>query len=113
MLSGVVNLGVYCSVDGEYSIALGKNSAEGVVLCDHVTGVTVSLSDGESYTFSAKAGTYNDRFTLHFAGEATGIEGVEGNEADVDGYNLGGIRIEKGQKYNGVVIRNGKVTVQK
>ncbi len=113
MLSGVVNLGVYCSVDGEYSIALGKNSAEGVVLCDHVTGVTVSLSDGESYTFSAKAGTYNDRFTLHFAGEATGIEGVEGNEADVDGYNLGGIRIEKGQKYNGVVIKNGKVTVQK
>lgn len=63
MGNGNVQLGVVIAASGKHTISMPRNDAQTVVLIDHVTGVVHDLSLGE-YTFTAEAGTYNERFTL-------------------------------------------------
>ena len=58
--------------------------------------------------FSTKAGTYSDRFVLHFISETTGIENVpsiENDDAVI--YSTNGIMLANPTK-NGIYIQNGK-----
>ena len=83
---GVVSLGVYVGTETTHTLALGEG-CEGlgeVILTDKLTGKQVRL-DQESYTFSAEAGLYENRFDLTLQGilitgigeSATAEEGVK------------------------------------
>ena len=66
---GQVHLGFYAPQDGEYCLSLETNATENATLIDHETKTQTSMIG--NYTFMAKAG-YNDaRFTLEFG--ASGI----------------------------------------
>lgn len=106
---GIVNLCVYIGSDDYHTITL-DNEVEGcqVVLEDMAEGKNVILTKGAGYTFSAKAGTYTNRFVLHFLNETTGIEefksDIQGNDAI---FTTEGIKIVAPSK-KGIYIQNGK-----
>lgn len=108
----VVPLGFFAPADGEYTILLGRNSAETVVLVDYETGAEQDIV-GAEYSFSANAGMNEGRFALKFsAGETTGISNVENVEKPATVvYNLAGQRISRNVK--GINIVNGRKIVNK
>lgn len=61
---GQVNLGFYAPEDGNYRLSIVTNSTENVTLIDHESENHISLL-GE-YSFKAKAGYNDGRFTLTF-----------------------------------------------
>ena len=61
---GKIHLGFYAPEDGNYRLSLETNSTESVTLVDHESESQTSLS-GE-YSFRAKAGYNDTRFTLVF-----------------------------------------------
>ena len=70
MTDGIVSLGFYAPIDGEYTLSLNTQQDDNINLIDNENHAETALT-GE-YRFNASAG-YNDaRFTLMF-GEATGI----------------------------------------
>ncbi|MBR1667051.1 MAG: leucine-rich repeat protein [Bacteroidaceae bacterium] len=115
--SGDVALGMTLTSDGIYTISMQSNSANTVVLEDTQTGESTGLNDTD-YSFSAKAGTTDSRFILHFFdSEATAINTVKEKEG-TDGsalYTLDGRRVttsttgiylmKKGQKFQKVFIK--------
>ena len=83
MADGNVQLGVMVATSGKHTIGLLRNEAKDVVLIDHVACVAHDLSLGE-YTFTAEAGTYNERFTLSVAkAPTTAIDEVAAKVATV------------------------------
>ncbi|MBR1499035.1 MAG: leucine-rich repeat domain-containing protein [Bacteroidaceae bacterium] len=110
---GTVALGFYTGQDGDYTISTSRCDAEKVFITDNLTGTTTDITDG-AYTFSAKAGTDNTRFTLSFvSNDPTAVREVEKDaimgKADiysVDGKFLGNdaSRLEAGI----YVVRQGK-----
>ena len=110
---GYVALGFYTGQDGDYTISTSRCDAEKVFITDNLTGTTTDITDG-AYTFSAKAGTDNTRFTLSFvSNDPTAVREVEKDaimgKADiysVDGKFLGNdaSRLEAGI----YVVRQGK-----
>ena len=110
---GYVALGFYTGQDGDYTISSSRCDAEKVFITDNLTGTTTDITDG-AYTFSAKAGTDNTRFTLSFvSNDPTAVREVEKDaiigKADiysVDGKFLGNdaSRLEAGI----YVVRQGK-----
>ena len=106
---GNVNLSVYTGSDDFYTITL-DNDVEGcqVILEDKAEGKNILLTKGVSYTFSAKAGTADNRFMLHFFGGTTGIEEFK---SDLQGegavYTIEGIKTATPAK-KGIYIQNGK-----
>ena len=75
------------------------------------TGSETNLADGDSYTFTAKAGTDDSRFSLRMGGvvvtEISEKVTVNSEEfATAPCYNLNGQRIADPQK--GLYIVNGK-----
>jgi hypothetical protein len=64
LADGKAALGVYIGVAGTHTFSLDtKSNDTEVVLIDKVTGVETDLTI-DSYTFSAEAGTYTDRFEI-------------------------------------------------
>ena len=106
--SGQFALGTRFANAGEYTLRLETRGETGaVLLTDHLTGGTFDLSQGESYTFSAEAGTANDRFTLAIGSDATSLTPVTSPKDEESAlYNLNGQRIS--QPTRGIYVKQGK-----
>lgn len=117
LAQGIIQLGVHCGIDGQYTIALDGEAPGTVYLDDIELGVSTDLTTGEGYTFNATAGDYNARFALRFTTGTTAIEGIEANDSKSVGdiYTLQGVKtIEAAAKqYKGVYIKNGKKVIIK
>lgn len=102
---GIVALGISVPEDGAFSIEAARMDTH-VMLKDAETGTLFDLSDG-AYTFTAKAGTYDNRFYLMTA-KATGIEKAETDIEDSSKtvFDLSGRKVENNAK--GLNIVNGK-----
>ena len=106
---GSVCLGAYLGSEDFYTITL-DNDVENcmVVLEDKVEGKSIVLEKGTGYMFSAKAGTYTNRFAIQFVSETTGIEELSSEAQDKGAiYTTDGIRTSAPTK-KGVYIQNGK-----
>jgi len=90
---GYVALGFYAGQAGDYTISVTRCDAEKVFLTDLLTGKTTEITNS-AYTFSAKEGTYNTRFTLSFISndDATAIKEIDkdGIVGNVDVYSVDG-----------------------
>ncbi len=99
------------ATEGDYTLALGKHTAEAPTLTDHLTGTSTTLSD-EGYTFHATAGNTGSRFTLNF-GNATGITTVKTVSQEASNtYDLQGRRVD-GTPKPGIYVRNGQKIIIK
>ena len=109
---GVVRLGVKIAANGTYTISAPRNGFSSIILYDSETGEQTDLSS-DSYTFSAYAGSYDNRFALYVGSSViTKINGVGNDAYGADRYyNLNGQRI--GQPQKGVNILNGKKIIVK
>jgi len=105
---GSVQVGFTAPKAGTYTLKAERMDMA-MVLKDAVTGITHDLNNGE-YTFESQAGTFNTRFMLMPAGDATAIETATAAETDSPAYMLDGRRAEKGAK--GVVVEKGKKVVK-
>ena len=108
--NGIVMLGFTAPTSGEFSISASRMDTP-VYLKDRETGALVDLSKG-AYNFTAKAGTYTNRFEVLMEATVTGIQQV-GTEAGEDAkvYDLSGRRAKENSK--GVYIINGEKTLVK
>ena len=109
--TGTVTLGFKANKEGEFTISAPRMDAD-CLLKDNETGLVFNLQNG-NYTFSSKAGTFGQRFTLIFTEEATGIKkadaGLDGDKESM--YDLSGRKVQDGQ--SGIVIKDGqKVTLK-
>jgi len=115
MADGAIKIGAYFGHDGEYTIS-AENISTVAVLEDKLTGETIVLGNGtDSYTFTATAGTADDRFVLYVGeGAATAIASVntEKNGAD-DIFTLQGVKVSKAAAQRGIYIVNGKKVMKK
>lgn len=68
---GIIRLGFYAGVDGEYTLSMHTNASRPVILVDRQTGMETDLHAGE-YSFHAVAGQTDDRFFVKLGG-VTGI----------------------------------------
>lgn len=121
---GVVFLGVRLPSAGTYTLSLsvkqnanGSAAQEDIYLIDNEENTRTLISDGESYTFTANAGTSTSRFVLAF-GEAnpTSVDNeewsmVNGQWSSSLTYNLQGLPVSTPSR--GVYIRAGKKIVIK
>lgn len=73
--NGVVKMGFVADKDGVFTIALTRNDAGQVMLTDLETGAVVDLMQ-QDYSFSAVAGTYDNRFEVYAKKTVTGIDGA-------------------------------------
>lgn len=112
--NGEVALGVYCGTEGEFTISLDKTYGCKVILEDKLNNSFVELSVDNSYTFSAFAGEYLNRFVLHFENDATGVDNINVDDMNSDDaiYNLQGIKVN-GTNNKGIYIKNGQKTIIK
>ena len=112
--NGEVALGVYCGTEGEFTISLDKTYGCKVILEDKLNNSFVELSVDNSYTFSALAGEYLNRFVLHFENEATGVDNINVDDMNADDaiYNLQGIKVNSTNN-KGIYIKNGQKTIIK
>lgn len=69
MGEGTVQLGIMVAQGGEYTITAPCNQFQNLVLVDNETGIETELTDGASYTFTASAGTWKNRFMLRMGSE--------------------------------------------
>ena len=108
--NGIVVLGFTAPTAGEFTISATRMDTP-VYLKDTETGALVDLSKG-GYNFTAKAGTYTNRFEVLMEATVTGIQQV-GTEAGEDAkvYDLSGRRAKENSK--GVYIINGEKTLVK
>lgn len=112
--TGDVALGVYCGVDGEFTISLDKTYECKVFLEDKLANKFVELTADNSYTFCAFAGEDLTRFVLHFETDATGVDNINIDNANTEDaiYNLQGIKVNNFNK-KGIYIKNGQKTIIK
>lgn len=117
---GSVQMGFYAGQNGQYTLSVKRCDAEQAFIYDAKTGMTVEITNSD-YTFSAEAGTYDNRFTLLFANSEMGISGMQKDgqmdEAEVwsvDGKLLGNdvnslgaglYVVRQGKKVSKVVVR--------
>ena len=108
--NGIVVLGFTAPTAGGFTISATRMDTP-VYLKDTETGALVDLSKG-GYNFTAKAGTYTNRFEVLMEATVTGIQQV-GTEAGEDAkvYDLSGRRAKENGK--GVYIINGEKTLVK
>lgn len=116
---GIIALGMQLPKDGTYTLTLalkqGQTAAGELYLIDNEEQTRTLISDGESYTFTATAGTCNTRFVLAFGdADPTSINLLEDTTTrPINGqiYNLQGQPVGVPQK--GVYIQGGKKVVIK
>lgn len=108
---GIIQIGVMIPANGTYTIMSNRNDFMEAIP-DKLTGTETNLSN-ETYTFSAEAGTDNQRFELHLTtGEVTGITVVDKGQKEKNVYyNLNGQRVDV--PTTGVYVVNGKKVVIK
>ena len=97
------------TTEGEYTLSLGKHTADGITVTDTETGISTRL-DTDSYTFIAKAGTR--RFSITFGNGTTGIESMSVPLQTTVTFDLQGRQVE-GRLKPGVYVRNGKKIIIK
>ena len=77
MASGEINLGVYLGTAGTYTLSIdSRNTNMDAVLVDKLTNVETTLTAGTTYTFTAAAGTHNNRFAIRMNENGT-VNGIE------------------------------------
>lgn len=110
---GVVTIGMKIPADGTYTIKSERTALKEAVIVDKLNGTETTLS-AEGYTFSAHAGTIDNRFELHLsASETTGIKELKDSSIEElkSFYNLNGQRMSAPQK--GINVVNGKKVIIK
>lgn len=92
--NGPITLGAYFGKAGEHTLTLASNPNEGtaVMLTDHLTGIVTDLT-AESYTFTAEAGTDNNRFTIALANTTDIESGVAAESTESQIYTLDGKQV--------------------
>lgn len=107
-----VGLGLYAGKTGTYTLALKRSTAGQVYLKDNESGEVTEITD-LGVKVSVEAGTSEGRFSLVFAGSATGIEGLDSEPVEVQPsvFNLNGQAVSG--SYKGIVISNGKKILKK
>lgn len=111
-INSEIRLGIVFASDGTYEISAPRNAIGNVTLTDNETGIETDLSE-TSYSFEAKKGTNEKRFTLKAGSRGTtGIQTLtqpETNDIEVftiDGQNVG--KTTNGLKKGVYVVRQGK-----
>lgn len=116
--SGSLRLGIIIATDGQYTLSAIRNAIGQVILTDNETGIKTDLQEN-NYTFTAKKGTYEQRFTLSFSrgigGEGTtGIQDIaEPTINTVEVYTLDGTKVSnttEGLKKGVYVVRQNQKT---
>ena len=79
---GVVELAFIAPEAGNYTLSMPRNQVGSVILKDLLLGTETNLAHGDYY-FSTDAGTFTNRFVLTFNTQATGIEELAGEKAEV------------------------------
>lgn len=103
--SGNVAVGMYLPADATYVISVERDDVN-VKLLDY--GVAVDMP----YTFNATEGSLDDRFSLAFDANTTGINDVENNAKTNDAiYTIDGRRVSNTAK-KGIYIQNNKKIVK-
>ena len=103
--SGNVAVGMYLPADATYVISVERDDVN-VKLLDY--GVAVDMP----YTFNATEGSLDDRFSLAFDANTTGINNVENNAKTNDAiYTIDGRRVSNTAK-KGIYIQNNKKIVK-
>ena len=110
--NGELQLGIIIKREGLHTLEAVRNSMGQVLLTDNETGITTNLEE-HGYSFDAKAGSYDNRFTLKFINSAvTGIGSIEKTTtSDTYIYTLDGRTVgnDTNTLKSGVyVVRNGK-----
>jgi hypothetical protein len=84
---GSVNMGIVVPSNGAYTLeATDLEVEEAVILEDKFTNTFQDLKVNPIYSFTAKAGTFNNRFVLHFT--ETETVGVGETVGESDGVNV-------------------------
>lgn len=104
---GNVKIGYEVKAEGLFTIS-AMRMEKAVSLLDKETGELVSLD--EPFTFSSKAGVFNDRLEL-VIGNPTDIKAVGTDIKTADSFNLNGVRTNAGEK--GIIISDGKKHLNK
>lgn len=103
--SGNVAVGMYLPDDATYTINVERDDVN-VKLLDY--GVAVEMP----YTFNATEGSLDDRFSLAFNANTTGINNVENNAKTNDAiYTIDGRRVSNTAR-KGIYIQNNKKIVK-
>lgn len=107
-----VGLGIYAGKTGTYTLALKRSTAGQVYLKDNESGEVTEITD-LGVKVSVEAGTSEGRFSLVFAGSATGIESLQPSTINHQPsiFNLNGQAVSG--SYKGIVISNGKKILKK
>lgn len=107
---GIFYLGTHFGQTGSYTIELETNQIGdmNVILYDKETGQQVDLTE-HSYTFSASAGSVEDRFVITIGGAATSIKNAEADSQRNSQilYDLNGRRSNGVQKGIYIINENG------
>ncbi|MBQ9357446.1 MAG: leucine-rich repeat protein [Prevotella sp.] len=109
---GMVQIGFKVAQDGTYTITSPRNQFQNIVLVDNETDTETLLTDGEGYTFTASAGSRDDRFMLRVGSiVVTGVQAVAAESQQAgQAFNLQGQRINAPQR--GLYIVNGKKVIK-
>ena len=96
----------------ECTIALNEPLTTAVVLEDHRTGTLTDLN-AAAYTFLSQQGRDDSRFTLHVGSSPTAVRYVAtgSQQPSAPLRNLQGLPV--GDQYRGIVIKNGKLTINR
>lgn len=107
-----VKLGLYAGKAGTYTLALKRSTAGQVYLKDNESGEVTEITE-LGVEVSIEAGANDERFSLVFAGSATGIESLDSEpvEGQPSIFNLNGQAVSG--SYKGIVISNGKKILKK
>lgn len=107
-----VKLGLYAGKAGTYTVAIARNNAGQVFLKDNESGELTEITE-LGVEVSIEAGANDERFSLVFAGSATGIESLDSEpvEGQPSIFNLNGQAVSG--SYKGIVISNGKKILKK
>ena len=112
--NGRVQLGLKTAAEGTYTISLGTSHTAkqngSLTLIDHETGTETDLATCP-YTFTAKAGTTDSRFTIYLCG-VTAVQSVAAESQPAEQlYDLLGRPISNPQP--GIYVRNNKKVIIK
>lgn len=117
--SGAQVIGILFASDGQYTLSAIRNDIGQVILTDKETGIKTDLQQND-YSFDAKAGIAEDRFTIAFGAGLTGIHSIknavnngmevftlDGKKAgnSTDGLKKGVYVVRQGQDIQKIIVK--------
>lgn len=81
MENGIINIGFYAPIDGEYTLSLNTMQEDELILTDNETHTETSMSG--VYSFNATAGFNDTRFSVKFSG-TTDISTIENEKVRIN-----------------------------